>query len=239
MKIEEVCEKIKNLEIQGARNVAISALDSLVYEIGKSKSKNKEQIISEILVNMDKLASLRSTEPMLENLLSSFFNEIKDKKNVNEIKKYSKIYLNNFKKNLDKNLEKIVIYGTNLLKDKERILTHCHSSTVERILINLGNLKEIKVFCTETRPKFQGRITARNLSKNGINVTMIVDSAVNYIMKDIDVVIVGADVVTCRGALINKIGTSAIAILAKEYNVPFYSACELWKYDKKTRFGIK
>jgi ribose 1,5-bisphosphate isomerase len=238
MDIDETCEKIKKLEIQGARNVAIAALDALIYEIEKSKIKSKDALISEILVNIDKLSSLRSTEPMLENLLSNFFEYIKDKTNVKEIKSSAKLYVKNFKKELETGIEKIIIYGTNLLKDKERILTHCHSSTVEKILINLSNIKDFEVYCTETRPLFQGRITAKNLSKF-VKVNLIVDSAIGYFMKDIDAVIVGADVVTARGTLINKIGTSVIASVAKEYNVPFYSACELWKYDPKSKFGMQ
>ena len=238
MDIDETCRKIKSLEIQGARNVALAALDSLAYEVEKSKAKNTNELLSEIIVNIDKLASLRSTEPMLENFLSNFLDYIKNKKNIKEIKDSTKIHLKNFKSELEKGIEKIIVYGTNLLRDKERILTHCHSSTVEKILINLSNIKNFEVYCTETRPLFQGRITARNLSKF-VKVNLIVDSAVGYFMKDIDVVIVGADVVTARGALINKIGTSTIANTARDYNVPFYSACELWKYDPRSKYGVQ
>jgi ribose 1,5-bisphosphate isomerase len=238
MAIEDVCEKIKRLEIQGARNVAQAALDALIGEIETSKKDSRDALISEILEDIDLLASLRPTEPMLENLLSNFFDEIKSKGSVIEIKRSAKEYVKNFKKELEIGIEKIVIYGTNLLRDKSRILTHCHSSTVEKILANLSNIKDFEVYCTETRPLFQGRITARNLSKFA-KVNLIVDSAVGHFMANIDAVLVGADVVTARGALINKIGTSVIAGIAKQHDIPFYSACELWKYDPKSKFGMQ
>ncbi|MEM2974001.1 MAG: ribose 1,5-bisphosphate isomerase, partial [Candidatus Micrarchaeia archaeon] len=79
----------------------------------------------------------------------------------------------------------------------------------------------------------------RNLSRQGLDVTLIADSAVASVMKEVDMVIVGADVVTARGSLINKIGTSAIAIIAYEEKTPFYSACELWKFDPATKWGAE
>jgi ribose 1,5-bisphosphate isomerase len=85
---------------------------------------------------------------------------------------------------------------------------------------------------------FQGRITAKNLSKAGLDVTMITDSSVASVMKDIDIVIVGADVITAQGQLVNKVGTSTIATIAQEYQTSFYSAAELWKYDPMTKAGI-
>ncbi|MQK95693.1 ribose 1,5-bisphosphate isomerase, partial [Escherichia coli] len=92
-------------------------------------------------------------------------------------------------------------------------LTHCNSSTAIAVIKRAHEVgKEIKVFATESRPRLQGYITAKQLKEAGIDVTVIVDSAVRYFMNEIDCVIVGADTITANGALINKIGTSQIAL---------------------------
>ena len=238
-KYEKILKDIKELKIQGARNVARAALEALTLEIAESKEKDKEKMLSDILVAIDNFSSLRATEPMLENLLKMMLKKIENAKDTSEIRMLWKKNVEIFKEKMASNFEKIVGYGANLIKDGSTILTHCHSSTVEGIIKRASEIKDISVFCTETRPLFQGRITAKNLSRAGVDVTMIVDSAVGYFIKDIDIVLVGADVVTSRGTLINKIGTSTIAMLAYENKVPFYSACELWKFDQSTRWGIE
>jgi ribose 1,5-bisphosphate isomerase len=238
-RIENVRRDILALKIQGARNVARAALESLAIEIAASKEKETGRLISEILVDADSLAGLRATEPMLENLLRSFVEKLKRQRTVAAIKKTAKAEANAFAKGLEVSFEKLTGYGMNLITKDTTILTHCHSSTVESILKRAAEMHDIKVICTETRPMYQGRKTAKNLAKVGIDVTMVTDSAMGSWMNDVDVVLVGADVVTARGALINKIGTSVIAMAANEYKVPFYSACELWKYDPTTRWGIE
>ncbi|PIN82922.1 translation initiation factor IF-2B subunit delta, partial [Candidatus Micrarchaeota archaeon CG11_big_fil_rev_8_21_14_0_20_47_5] len=93
--------------------------------------------------------------------------------------------------------------------------------------------------CTETRPLFQGRITARELSEAGIDTTITVDSAAKYAMEefDIDAVLFGADAITSGGDLINKIGTSQIAQIASSAGIPVYSAAEIYKFDPATLWG--
>ena len=238
-KIEKVCRDISELKIQGARNVARATLEAIAAEIAASKEKELDRLVSEILVDADTFAGLRATEPMLENLLRSFVEELKTAKSAAELRKIAKSEARMFASRLDAGFEKLVGYGANLMTKDSVILTHCHSSTVEAILKRANTLHNVKVICTETRPMYQGRITARNLSRAGVDVTMVADSAVGSVIEDADVVLVGADVVTARGALINKVGTSMIAMAANEYKVPFYSSCELWKYDPTSRWGIE
>lgn len=238
-RIDRIRRDILELRIQGARNVARATLDALAAEIADSKEKDADRLISEILVAADAFAGLRATEPMLENLLRSFVERLRKAKTVAAMKKAAKDEARSFAKRLDSGFEKLVGYGSNLITRDSVIMTHCHSSTVEAILKRAAAVHAVRVICTETRPMYQGRITARNLSRAGIDVTMVTDSAVGSVMAEADVVLVGADVVTARGALINKVGTSVIAMVANEYKVPFYSAAELWKYDPTTRWGIE
>jgi len=97
--------------------------------------------------------------------------------------------------------------------------------------------KTFEVVCTESRPVFQGRLTAKEMLDAGIKTTMIVDSAVRHFINEVDFVVVGADAITSEGNVINKIGTSMVALAAKEARTPFYVATELLKFDPVTVFG--
>ena len=86
------------------------------------------------------------------------------------------------------------------------------------------------VICTETRPAYQGRITAKELVDLGIDTTFIVDSAARTFIDDADVVFVGADAITSEGNVVNKIGSGGIAVFASEALVTFYVLSELLKF---------
>jgi ribose 1,5-bisphosphate isomerase len=118
------------------------------------------------------------------------------------------------------------------------IFTHCHSSTVTYLLRKAKQKgRTFEVICTETRPAFQGRITAKEMVDLGVKTTLIVDSAARFFMRKADIVLVGADAITSEGSVVNKIGTATIALLANEARVPFYVASELLKFDAETLYG--
>ena len=146
---DKILDEIKKIKIQGARNIAKKSL--LAYSLIPTKeSKNK-------------LLSSRPTEPMMENVLELAENT----------KDYSKIL-----KHFDEAQEKINKNVLKLIKNNDVIFTHCHSTNVVNALIySKRKGKKFEVYNTETRPLFQGRKTAKELSKAGIKVTMFVDSA--------------------------------------------------------------
>jgi ribose 1,5-bisphosphate isomerase len=97
--------------------------------------------------------------------------------------------------------------------------------------------KSFEVICTETRPVLQGRTTAKEMLDLGVKTTFIVDSAARFFMNHVDLAIVGADAITSEGNVINKIGTSTIALVAREARTPFYVVSELLKFDPATMYG--
>ena len=117
-------------------------------------------------------------------------------------------------------------------------MTHCHSSTVEEIF-RKARKKIGMVYCTETRPLFQGRITAANLAKAGIPVTLIVDSAAERFMHPVDKVFVGCDAVLSNGSIVNKIGTNQVAMAAKKHHNPFFVCTSSHCFDPATYFGFE
>ncbi|MEW6528714.1 MAG: S-methyl-5-thioribose-1-phosphate isomerase [Candidatus Micrarchaeota archaeon] len=242
--INSIIKDIKSLKIQGARNVAKAAIKALILQIRKSKAKTKSALYSQLLKVGDALALTRPTEPMMRNAINNAvkftFMQIKTNSalDVNALKrtivKEAASYLNE----MENSQKKIRGYGSKLIPDNGTVLTHCHSSTVTGIFKTAKDIgKKFSVIALETRPRYQGRITAKELADHGIDVTLAIDSAVTIFLKKADLCIVGADAITSMGDLINKIGTSTVAHIARSQDVSFYSAVELYKYDPLTLFG--
>lgn len=199
----KICRDIKSLKIQGATNVAKSAV--IAYSLSPSE-KNKKILFS-----------LRPTEPALFNAL-------------NNMKRMSKAEVMH---HFDNSQNKINISIKNLIKNNSKIYTHCHSSTVTHALIYAKeNGKKFSVYNTETRPHLQGRMTAKELSRNNIPVTNFVDSGMHEAIKSVDLVLLGADAILKNG-VINKIGSEAIAEIAHVHKKPVYIVADSWKYFPK------
>ena len=140
-------------------------------------------------------------------------------------------------------------HGLSLLKKGMGILTHCNAGTLATAKygtclapIYLGQERgyQFRVYADETRPLLQGaRLTAWELSREGVDVTLICDNMASTVMKQglIDAVVVGCDRMAANGDGANKIGTSGVAILAKEYGIPFYMFAPTSTIDLDTASG--
>ena len=128
--------------------------------------------------------------------------------------------------------------GAKRVQNGDVLMTHCNSSAALGVIKEAHSQgKDMTVYATESRPWRQGLLTVKELSEAGIDVLLIVDSAVRSVMKKADKVFVGADTVTSDGVLINKIGTSQLALAADEARVPFSVCTETYKFSPMTMFG--
>jgi ribose 1,5-bisphosphate isomerase len=235
-----IAEKIRKLQVQGARNVAIAAIQALQTLSEQTKSKTKKSFIAELKEAQTTLFAARETEPLMRNAIRYLIIHVQnqDTEQVAELRQNVITNANQFLKDLDASRERTAEIGAKRIKDGFTVLTHCHSSTVTRLLAKAkAQGKNFKVVCTETRPAFQGRITAKELVDLGIETTLIVDSASRTFIENVDIVFVGADAITSEGNVVNKIGTSGLAVLAREARVPFYVVSELLKFDPETLAG--
>lgn len=244
--VEKIIKDIKSIKIQGARNIAKAAIKALLFQVKNSKAKTLHALYSELLTVSNQLANARPTEPMTRNMIKDACNfaflEIRSQNvtSVPELKKKFLQHVGQFLPKMESNAENLWRCGSKLIQNGHVVMTHCHSSTVTGILkMARRSGKDFEVISCETRPRFQGRITAVELAKSGIKTTMIVDSAMNSFMKRVDLCIVGADAVTSTGDLINKIGTSTLAHISRLHDVSFYSAAELYKFDPLTLYGSR
>ena len=212
-RFNRICKRIKEIKIQGATNIAKQAKKA--YYLYPNK------IAKRILLN------LRPTEPMLSHVL-----ELAEK-GINK----SKI-LNHFSESQNK-INKNVF---NLIKNNYIIFTHCHSTNVIKALIYAKKHgKNFQVYNTETRPLYQGRKTAEELSKAGIKVTNFVDSAMSIAIAKqsqsdkeyANLVLLGADALL-KDTVINKVGSGMISEIAHDNKIPVYIIADSWKFAHKS-----
>ena len=238
--VRATAERIGKLEVQGARNVAVAAIKALQSLAKTTKAKTRKSLLAELCEARTLLFNARETEPLMRNAVRWVINQVEDsdERNVTELADLVYASSEKFQKNLAASKERIAEIGAKRIRDGYTIFTHCHSSTVSHILARAKTEGKIfEVVCTETRPAFQGRITAKEMLSLGMKTTFIVDSAARSFMHEIDVVVVGADAVTSEGNVVNKIGSSTIAVLAHEARKPFYVVSELLKFDPATLYG--
>jgi ribose 1,5-bisphosphate isomerase len=221
MTYKEILKNIKNLKIQGAQNIAIKGIEAFGMKLKETNDEKKlKKYIAEII-------DTRATEPAMRNGLNYCFAN-RDKKNI------SQEAINHFKESK----KKIAEIGAKKIHNKMKVFTHCHSSTVVAILLEAKKQgKTFEVYNTETRPKFQGRITAEKLAKKGIPVLHMVDSAGRSMIRECDLFLFGCDAISVEGFLINKIGTESLVDAANEVGIPSYSCTSSWKFDTETVFG--
>jgi len=238
--VRVVADRIRKLEVQGARNVAIAAIKALEALADETNAKTRKELMEELTEAREVLFASRSTEPLMRNAVRWIISQVENssKEKVDALAEVVASSSSRFLKNLEASKDCIAEIGAKRIRDNMVVFTHCHSSTVTHILRKAKeDGKTFEVVCTETRPVFQGRITAKELLSLDIKTTLIVDSAARSFIRNADLVIVGADAITSEGNVINKIGTGTIALLAHEARKPFYVVSELLKFDPATVCG--
>lgn len=238
--VQATAEEIRKLQVQGARNVAIAAVQALQTLAKKTKAKNKMAFLNELKEAQAIFSAARETEPLMRNAIRWIITQAQGGK-TEKIDAMSQIVISSadlFLKNLEASRERTAEIGAKRIRDGSVVFTHCHSSTVTRMLAKAkAEGKNFKVICTETRPAFQGRITAKEMVNFGVETEFIVDSAARILLGEVDIVVVGADAITSEGNVVNKIGTSSIAVLAYEARKPLYVVSELLKFASETLNG--
>jgi len=249
MNIQMVFKEIKSLKIQGATAVAQAVILALREYGTKNKAENLIIWNRNLRKAADYLLSARPTEPMAQNGVKFIFSELKlaKPKNIKQAKNYLKKAANDFLILMEDAAQLIIPVGSSIIKNNDHVFTHCHSWLVEQILVTAKKSgKKFHVFNTETRPLFQGRITAKKLLKVGIKTTMVIDSSAGFLISQysgkelmMDKIILGADAILENGSVINKIGSYGIAAAARHEKIPVYIAAPLLKFYPKSWIKIE
>lgn len=229
--------KIRALRIQGAENIAKEAVKSLKYVATHAKAKNVKHLINQLRGTKNELMKTRVTEPCMFNALSFVLDDL-SRESTEKIRKQVIFNADKAIKHFEYSNIKVAETGANLIKKDSIIFTHCHSSNVVNVLKEAKRQrKRFKVYNTETRPRFQGRTTAKELTRAGIKVKHFIDSAARLAIKEADAMFIGCDAISAKGYIINKIGSEMFAETARIYGVPVYIFTDSWKFDKRSVHG--
>ena len=243
---KDVANAIRTLVVRGAPAIGISGAFGLALAALQSKAKSKEKLLEDLEKARNTLFETRPTAINLAWGLDKIMKVANKSNNVTEIKK---LIIQTAKKMAEEDIEtnmNMGKHGAALFENNDRIMTHCNAGALATVGYGtaLGVIratkesgKKIKVIATETRPVMQGsRLTAFELKHDGIDVSLIPDTAVGYAMFKglVNKVIVGADRILRTGHVYNKIGTYQIAMMAKQHNIPFYVAAPLSTFDLKS-----
>ncbi len=232
----ETAEKIRSMEVRGAGRIATAAAASLRDFSLTLEVKSLDEFNAELEKAANLLLKTRPTAVSLSNAIR-MVRKYKAE-DVDGARQAVVLNANNFIENSQKAVEKIGQIGSRRIRDGDTVLTHCNSQAAISVISAAHNSgKKIKVIATESRPRFQGITTIGMLEKLGIETELIVDSAARSVMNEVDLVVVGADVITANGTLVNKIGTAQIALCAREARTSFMVAAETYKFSPKTILG--
>ena len=244
----EVASAIKNLVVRGAPAIGVAAAFGLA--LAASESTSDLNILMKELENAQ--STLKSTRPTAVNLswaLERVMKKAKEQNNVGDVKH---AILEEALRMSEEDIEinkRIGTHGSVLVQDRDVVLTHCNAGSLATVAYGtaLGVIraacqsgKRVHVIATETRPVMQGsRLTAFELQYDGIDVSLIPDTAVGHTMasRKIKSVIVGADRVLRSGHVFNKIGTYQVALIASQHDIPFYVAAPLSTFDFKNNLS--
>jgi methylthioribose-1-phosphate isomerase len=253
---EEVAEAIRKMAVRGAPAIGISAAMGIALGASQSVGTSVADLEDDLSYICEVLGQTRPTAINLfwaiERMRAHFNHEKARRRNVEELKQS---LIDEAQRILEEDIEAnraIGRYGAELIKDGATILTHCNAgalATAGDYGTALGVIrgardagKRVAVIADETRPFLQGlRLTAWELAKDDIPVTVITDNMAGHVMKQgkVDAVVVGADRIAANGDAANKIGTYMVAVLAKEHNIPFYVAAPLTTLDLSLSTGAE
>jgi len=253
----EVAEAIRSMVIRGAPAIGVAAAMGIALGVKNSGAKKPSELRAEFEVIADTLAKTRPTAVNLFwaiNRMRAVFDKSLSCQHTNaQVLDMVRVGLEEEAKRIL--AEDIAIneamgrHGADLMPDSGTVLTHCNAGALATggygtalgvIRAAIGAGKKLRVFADETRPFLQGaRLTAWELAKDQIPVTIITDNMAGHFMKqgEIRAAIVGADRIASNGDTANKIGTYSVAVLAHENGIPFYVAAPLSTIDMSLASG--
>lgn len=235
-RVEEAVRAIKLDRERGASQLAQEALKALRLVVEGSEAKTTSEFLMEAREAGRELARARpSMAPILNSVGKAVWSieESSKRLSLEELKAFASSKIDALILDSKASLRKVAECASKVLRGKT-VVTHSFSSTaVEAIKA----AKAKRAIVSESRPLFEGRRTAVELSRAGIPTTLVVDAALGLFAPKADVALVGCDGILADGSIINKVGTYALGLIAKDNGLPFYAAAETFKVDPRGLLG--
>ena len=240
--VGDTAESIATMEIRGAATIASAAAEALAEQAeaaaeADATATDPAAFRASMRAAARTLRETRPTAVSLPNALRYVLQRMEGD-SVDRLRRSVVDASEAFVRQLDRAQEDLGRVGANRLADGDTVMTHCHSTdALACIEAAVEQGKSISAVVKETRPRQQGHITAEQLRDAGVPVTLIVDSAARRYLDEVDHVVVGADSIAADGGVINKIGTSGLAVNARERGVPIMTAAQTIKLHPETLTG--
>lgn len=250
-KQEEIWKAINLLQVRGAPAIGVAAAYGIYLAAKEIDTNDYNEFLTKFKAAKEYLNSSRPTAVNLSWALRRMERVVLDNAGVsiNEIKSLLKAESIEIQEEDIRICRSIGEYGLSLVKKGDGLLTHCNAGQLATsrygtatapMYLGFERGYDFHIYADETRPLLQGaRLTAYELNKAGLDVTLICDNMASTVMKQgkIQAVFVGCDRVAMNGDAANKIGTSGVAILAKHYGIPFYVCAPSSTIDEKITDG--
>ena len=247
----QVVKAIKEMVIRGAPAIGIAAAMGLALGAKEIEAASLEGFKTRFKKICTAMSLARPTAVNLFWAIQRMWKLVEDSP-VQKVESLKKVLIREARNMLAEDIDinkRLGSIGQKVIKKGATVLTHCNAGAlatggygtalgVIRAAIEAG--KQVRVIADETRPFLQGaRLTAWELAKDHIPVTLITDNMAGCLMQKglIDLVIVGADRIAANGDTANKIGTYSVAVLAKEHGIPFYVAAPCSTIDVRIKSG--
>ncbi len=239
MNYEEVVRDIKYGRIYSSTLSVYTALEALAKLVRECRSK--EELKKRYIALARELVRARPTSAMLSNAIRDLTETLVDalrERGFKEVDDVVESKVEELKRGFEENNRLASQIASRRLESGDAVLTVSYSKLVlETFKLAAQEGKALKIYVTESRPGSEGFELAIALVKLGFDVTVLVDSATRYVMKEIDRVLVGAEAIAANGALVNKVGTSLVALAAHEARVRLFTVAPTHKISPETFLG--
>jgi eIF-2B alpha/beta/delta-like uncharacterized protein len=218
----------------GAEWLSNAALGTMIAYALNASADTADKLQEAMRSYARRIAESRPSMTPITNKLGVFYSSLPEGATLSELRAEATKQASLMIKESRKDKSRLVENARNVLGDPCTVFTFSDSSTVMDVVLGLG-VKNVVV--TESRPQMEGRNLAERLAGMGVNVLLVVDAAAAMFMESADVAVVGADSVLHDGGIVNKVGTRAVALAARDQDVPFYVVCSTSKFNVMNYLG--
>ncbi len=235
--IVSLIDEIRNDKTHGASQLARQAVSVLRAAAERSQARSIDEFYQEQKEVGQRLMSARPAMAPVFNIVARLLDAISGKVVEMDLDSVRDLVISKADEIVSDSLQaiaQIAHYGSELIADGDKIMTHSYSSTVVAMLkAAFAQHRNVEVITTRSGPGGSGEMIARELGLYGIPLTFIDDTAVGLYLSTVNKVVVGADRICADGSLVNGIGTYQLALAGKKASIPFYVLCETLKFDPR------
>ncbi|RLF06504.1 MAG: initiation factor 2B [Thermoprotei archaeon] len=237
---EGVIRDIAEYRIYSSTDAVLKALE--LFPLAFRRARDLRDGLETLAELVDRLVEVRPTSVMLINMMRRLLKAIEERLKAGwgafQVADALELEIRSLRRELESAINVAATLGARRVRDGDVLMTCSYSRTLMTLFRRLREEdKHVHVYVTESRPGGEGVEMAREISSLGFEVELIVDSAVRFFMKDVDLVVVGAEAIAANGAVVNKVGTSMIALAAHEARVRTFVIATTHKFSHETIFG--